>query len=314
MTTLPLAAALLLVMAGTVFIVAGLRSRTLSPVDQLIAEFESYGTAAPLDEYQERLQQGIGNRLLLPFGQALAGWAQSLLPRNHMEAISRRIVLAGLGGRWSAEEHVAAQLLGGVIGTLLGVGGGVVMDWSSFRTVLLAAGVGALGWFAPSLWVKQARDKRVEAIEKDLPDVLDLLAISVEAGVGLEGAIKSVSDKFPGPLGDELSHTLSEMELGTSRRDALEHLRQRTDVPDLDGFILSLLQASALGMPLTRVLKTEAEELRRRRRQRVREAAAKLPVKLVFPLIVFIMPALFVVIIGPAIVRIGSSLLGGDLG
>jgi tight adherence protein C len=187
----------------------------------------------------------------------------------------------------------------------------VLLDWTTFRITLLAAAVGALGGSIPSLAVKQARDKRVERIERELPDVLDLMAVSVEAGVGLEGAIRSVAEKFDGPLGEELSHVLSEMELGTSRRDALQHLRERTDVPDLDGFVLSLLQASALGMPLTRVLRTEADELRRRRRQRVREAAAKLPVKLVFPLIVFIMPALFVVIIGPAVVRIGRTLIGG---
>jgi tight adherence protein C len=287
------------------------RSRQPSVVQELALEFESAGFEAPLDEYRSRIAMPVHRRLLLPFGRGRVDKVHSLLPREHLQAVGRRIVLAGLGGRWSAEEHVAAQVLGGAVGTLVGIFGGVLLDWSTFRIVLLAAGVGALGAAVPSLAVKQARDKRVERIERELPDVLDLLAVSVEAGVGLEGAIRSVAEKFDGPLGDELAHVLSEMELGTSRKEALQHLRDRTDVPDLDGFILSLLQASALGMPLTRVLRTEADELRRRRRQRVREAAAKLPVKLVFPLIVFIMPAMFVVIIGPAVVRIGRTLIGG---
>ncbi len=311
-TALPLAAAGLLIATGLAFLLVGLRSRQLTPIQQLMDDFESYGSSAPLDEYQERIQLGFARRLLLPLGRGVFDRVRSLLPRRHLEEVSQRIVLAGLSGRWSPEEHLAAQVVGGVVGTLVGYGGGVLLDWSSSRTVLLAVAAGVLGFFSPSIAVKQARDKRVESIERDLPDVLDLLAISVEAGVGLEGAIQSVSERFPGPLGEELSHALSEMELGSTRRDALEHLRRRTEVPDLDAFVMSLLQATALGMPLTRVLKTEADELRRRRRQRVREAAAKLPVKLVFPLIVFVMPAMFVVIIGPAIVRIGETLLGGN--
>ena len=160
-----------------------------------------------------------------------------------------------------------------------------------------------------ALYVKQNRDVRVEAIEKELPDVLDVLAISVEAGVGLEGAIQAVTERFQSPLADELGHMLSEMELGLSRREALQNLRSRTDIPDLNGFVLALLQADALGMPMTRVLQTQAEEMRRRRRGKVREAAAKLPVKILFPLIVFILPALFIVILGPAVIRIYENLL-----
>jgi tight adherence protein C len=311
MAGLPLAAAGLLIVSGLAFVVVGLRARQLTPIQQLMDDFETYGSTATLDEYQERIQLGFSRRLLLPLGRGVLDRVRSFLPRRYLEEVSQRIVLAGLAGRWSPEEHLAAQVVGGVAGTLLGFGGGVWLDWSASRTILLAIAAGVLGFFAPSIAVKQARDKRVQSIEKDLPDVLDLLAISVEAGVGLEGAIRSVSERFPGPLGEELSHALSEMELGSSRRDALEHLRRRTEVPDLDGFVMSLLQASALGMPLTRVLKTEADELRRRRRQRVREAAAKLPVKLVFPLIVFVMPAMFVVIIGPAVVRIGEAILSG---
>jgi tight adherence protein C len=309
--TLPLAAAVLLVAAGLVFVAVGLRGRRPSAIEELVLEFEGGGFQAPLDDYQQRIALPFHRRLLVPFGRVTSLRVQSLLPREHLQAVGKRIVLAGLGGRWSAEEHVAAQILGAAVGALGGIFGGVLLDWATFRVTLLAVAVGAFGASIPSLAVKQARDKRVERIERELPEVLDLLAVSVEAGVGLEGAIRSVAEKFDGPLGEELAHVLSEMELGSSRREALQHLRERTDVPDLDGFVLSLLQASALGMPLTRVLRTEADELRRRRRQRVREAAAKLPVKLVFPLIVFIMPAMFVVIIGPAVVRIGRTLIGG---
>jgi tight adherence protein C len=198
-----------------------------------------------------------------------------------------------------------------VVGALTGLGAGVVLDWSGTRTLGVLVALGALGALAPSVYVKHHRQERVESIEKELPDVLDVLAISVEAGVGLEGAMQAVTERFSSPLADELGHTLSEMELGLSRREALQNLRGRTDIGDLNGFILALLQADALGMPMARVLKTQAEEMRRRRRGKVREAAAKLPVKLVFPLVLFILPALFVVILGPAVIAIGQNLMGG---
>ena len=147
------------------------------------------------------------------------------------------------------------------------------------------------------------------AVRRDLPDVLDLMAISVEAGVGLEGAIEVVTEHFDTPLAREMGRVLREMELGLSRRVALGNLKRRLDVPELSNFVLSLVQADALGMPLSRVLHAQANEMRMRRRQWARERAARLPVKIVFPLMVFILPALFVVVIGPAVLSIGRNIL-----
>jgi tight adherence protein C len=215
---------------------------------------------------------------------------------------------AGVSGRFTAEEYIAGQVVGVAVGTVLGLVIGFLTEWSGARITAVTVGAATLGFFIPALYVKQNRDLRVEAIERELPDVLDVLAISVEAGVGLEGAIQAVVDRFSSPLGDELGHMLSEMELGLSRREALQSLRARTDIPDLNGFVLALLQADALGMPMTRVLQTQAEEMRRRRRAKVREAAAKLPVKIIIPLVLFIFPALFIAILGPAVITISENL------
>jgi tight adherence protein C len=312
-TPLLMVAASLVALAGLAMVGAGLRFARTSPVDELLAEFD----AGPehLDEYHGRLQEGFSQRLLAPMGTSILESVQGLLPRNHLANIRRRLVLAGLSGRMGAEEYVAGQVVGLVVGALVGIGASVLMDWSALRIV--AAGVvgAVVGALAPYLYVKHHRQERVEAIEKELPDVLDVLAISVEAGVGLEGAMLAVTERFSSPLADELGHTLSEMELGLSRREALQNLRARTDIPDLNGFILALLQADALGMPMAKVLQTQADEMRRRRRGKVREAAAKLPVKLVFPLVLFILPALFVVILGPAVISIAQNLMGsGGLG
>ncbi len=312
-TTLLMVAASMLALSGLAMVGAGLRFARTSPVDELLAEFD----AGPehLDEYHGRLQEGFGRRLLAPLGTSVLESVQGLLPRNHLANIRRRLVLAGLSGRIGAEEYVAAQVVGLVVVALAGLGASVLADWSALRVAAAAVVGAAVGALAPSLYVKHHRQERVEAIEKELPDVLDVLAISVEAGVGLEGAMLAVTERFSSPLSDELGHTLSEMELGLSRREALQNLRARTDIPDLNGFVLALLQADALGMPMAKVLQTQAEEMRRRRRGKVREAAAKLPVKLVFPLVIFILPALFVVILGPAVISIGQNLMGsGGLG
>lgn len=305
--TLPLVAAGLVMITGLAMVGVSLRWRGNGAIDDLLAEFE--GAPADLDEYTQRLQSPLAARVLVPVGRGATDLLQGLLPRNHVAGIRRRLVLAGLSGRFGPEEYVAGQIIGAAAGVLLGLLAGLVLDWSGARVVAAIVGGGLLGLFAPALYVKQNRDVRVEAIEKELPDVLDVLAISVEAGVGLEGAIQAVVDRFDSPLAHEFGHMLSEMELGLSRREALQNLRSRTDIPDLNGFVLALLQADALGMPMTRVLQTQAEEMRRRRRGKVREAAAKLPVKILFPLILFILPALFIVILGPAVISITENLL-----
>jgi tight adherence protein C len=138
--------------------------------------------------------------------------------------------------------------------------------------------------------------------------VLDLLAISVEAGVGFEGAVEVVTRHFDGPLASEFARTLQEMELGLPRREALQNLKRRTEVPELSNFVLILVQADALGMSIGRVLRSQAEEMRLKRRAWARERAARLPVKILVPLTLFILPALFVVILGPAAINISKNL------
>jgi tight adherence protein C len=160
----------------------------------------------------------------------------------------------------------------------------------------------------PNVWLNRKLQDRRDEILRDLPDTLDLLAISVEAGVGFEGALGIVCEHFHSPLADEFSRTLKEMELGLPRREALQNLKRRTEVPELSNFVLALTQADALGMPIGRVLKTQAGEMRLKRRQWAREKAGKLPVKIMFPLVLFIFPPLFVVVLGPAASSISGSL------
>jgi tight adherence protein C len=259
------------------------------------------------DEFQRLLAQPFVSRVVRPMAGSILAVFGSVLPHNYRERVHAQLIHAGLAGQFRAEEIISMRVLGGLIGFVLGVllvGSGSV---GGGMGILLLGLLPVLGMQAPKSWLDRKVADRMEAIRRDLPDTLDLMAISVEAGVGFEGALGVVCDNFSSPLADEFARTLREMELGLPRREALQNLKKRTEVPELSNFVLTLTQADALGMPVGRVLKTSAEEMRNKRRQWAREKAAKLPVKILFPLVFCIFPAIFVVLLGPAASDIGGA-------
>jgi tight adherence protein C len=259
------------------------------------------------DEFQQILAQPFLSRVVRPIAGGILSLFGSLLPSNYRERIHTRLIHAGIAGRFRAEEIIALQVLGGVVGFLLGAANLATGTIGGGTALLLVVLLPVAGTQLPKSWLDRQVDERREAIRRDLPDTLDLLAISVEAGVGFEGALGVVCDNFSSPLANEFARTLREMELGLPRREALHNLKKRTEVPELSNFVLTLTQADALGMPVGRVLKTAAEEMRSKRQQWAREKAAKLPVKILFPLVLFIFPAIFVVLLGPAASDIGGA-------
>ncbi len=272
----------------------------------VLADLEGDGPL--LDQFSTRLREPLMNRLVRPLGSQLAERVGGLLPSRRIDQIRHKLLVAGLLPTIGPEEFVVLQAVGaggGVLGGLLLARFLGEQGLGTLRFVVILAAVGV---FLPVAWLNRKRDERQASIRKDLPDVLDLLAISVEAGVGLEGAIDVVTRHFDTPLSQEFGRTLQEMELGLPRRDALQNLKRRTEVPELSNFVLILVQADALGMPIGRVLRTQAVEMRSKRRQWAREKAGKLPIKIMMPLVLFILPALFVVVLGPAGMSISKSL------
>ena len=164
---------------------------------------------------------------------------------------------------------------------------------------------------SPSYWLRHRIKARRERVTNDLPDVLDLMTISVAAGLGLEQAMQVSCARFQSPVCDELRLTLREMELGLSRHDALENMKLRTDIDDLVTFAVVLSQADALGLPIGKVLSAQADEMRDKRRQRAREKAAKVPVKILFPLALCFLPAIMIIVLGPIVGPIKHALHGG---
>jgi tight adherence protein C len=253
-----------------------------------------------VSEYQQKLATPFLLRVVRPLSGRALGSITRFTPRNYLEATHKKLLLAGLSGTMRAEEFVVAQLA--AIG-LLTVGAllyTVIGGPAPRYGILLMILAPAVGLLLPASWLSKRVSARAQAILKDLPDTLDLLAISVEAGMGFEGALDIVCQHFHSPLAEEFARTLREMELGLPRRDAFQNLKRRTEVPDLSNFVLALLQADALGIPIGRVLKTQATEMRNKRRMWAREKAAKLPVKMLFPLMIFIFPTIMVVVLAPA--------------
>jgi tight adherence protein C len=294
--------------AGLAFVLAGVsRRRLVADPTTYLHELEMDAGDPDADVFTHRMRQPFLSRVLRPLGSGLLGRVSSLTPRNYVLKIHHQLLLAGLSTSIRAEEYITAQVIATGVGLAGAVGIVALAGLGASKATLVLVLFPGIGIMFPSAWLNRKVQERKDAILRDLPDVLDLLAISVEAGVGFEGALEVVCTHFDSPLAQEFSRTLKEMELGLPRREALQNLKRRTEVPDLSNFVLALTQADALGMPIGRVLHTQAREMRIKRRQWAREKAGKLPVKILFPLVVFIFPAVLVVILGPA----GSSIMKG---
>jgi tight adherence protein C len=298
MSSLGIALTVGIAAVGALVAYVGMKSqRPVLDVGRYFQELDA--ESGPIDEYERRLQEPFVMRLMHPLGQAFGSLAK-LTPKNYVEDIHKKLLHAGLANSIRAEELVVGQM---ALTGVLTVGGllWAVLGSASPRTALLVAILmPTVGLLLPPAWLSRKVDERKGAILKDLPDTLDLLAISVEAGMGFEGALDIVCQHFSSPLAEEFHRTLREMELGLPRRDAFQNLKRRTEVPELSNFVLALLQADALGIPIGRVLRTQATEMRAKRRQWAREKAAKLPVKMLIPLTLFIFPSIMIVVLGPA--------------
>ena len=298
---------LVIAAGGATAIAANVRNRPAPSQDpaQWLADFDE---TEDMSEYEQRLAQPFVSRVVTPLGTGILGRVAAITPSNYLDRIHKALVQGGLAHSVRAEEFAAAQVLSTIVGAILGVLYTVLADPPTRYGILALVLLPVMGAMLPQSWLNRKVAERKEWIFKDLPDVLDLLAISVEAGMGFEGALDVVCSNFDSPLSQEFSRTLKEMELGLPRREALQNLKRRTEVPELSNFVLALTQADALGMPIGRVLHTQAGEMRVKRRQWAREKAAKLPVKILFPLVLFIFPAILIVVLGPAFISIMRGL------
>jgi tight adherence protein C len=288
-----------LCLAGAVFLIGEVATLPSRERERSIRRASNYGfvrVASPLDAKRFR------ERAMEPLRESMARWVLKVNPRTSMESISLRLLGAGLGRRISPTGFLAAKGGFAVAGALLGV---LFSSMAGSATGLLfTVGLAAGGFFAPDYFVNLKARARRERIKADLPDALDLLAVSVEAGLGFDGAIAKITEHMEGPLADEFSLTLGEMRIGESRQDALKRLSERVDAPELSSFTRAIIQADQLGTSLGRILRVQAADSRLRRQAAAEEKAMKAPIKMLFPTVLFIFPAIFLVILGPAFMNI----------
>jgi tight adherence protein C len=275
-------------------------SVTQARLDMLAAPSAAQAAADP----------GLSQRLVQPFVRSVMRRMAAVLPEHTGQWLQAEIAAAGLTLRAGTFVTIVAC-------TTLGLGGFTAMSAASDQALsprlelLLVAGASAIGFAAPIVWLRGRVARRGLAIQQALPDTLDLIVVSVEAGLGFEAALARITDQAEGPLAEELRHVLSDMNLGISRREALQAMALRARTHGVSSLVTAILQAERTGMSVGGVLRNQASHVRMLRRQRAEEAAMKAPLKMLFPLIFFIFPSLFVVVLGPAVLNLMRT-LGGE--
>jgi tight adherence protein C len=281
------------------------------PMDPVQARLSQLGSmqARTLEELE--LQQPLFERTLRPLATRLSGIAQRFASPQKVSRTEQRLAMAGNPGDLRTVDFLGLKL---VVAALLAVASFLVLSLlfgNPAFGVVAGAALAGLGFFMPEMWLSRRISQRQRRILLAVPDTLDLLTISVRAGLSFDGALSKVVDKTHGPLADEFRRALAEIRVGKVRRDALRDVVSRADVPALSNFIGAIIQAEQLGVSISKVLQVQSEQLRIERRQRAEELAAKAPIKMLFPLVGCIFPSMFIVILGPAIILIALNMSSG---
>jgi len=268
------------------------------------------GSSTPFDRViaskARKSEASFGARVVRPFIDRVTDPGSALVKNFDMDAIRLRLMRGGFPRGLRARDFLFIKLVMPFVGAFLF--STFVPIWANAMHVnspllwIIAIVVGAFyGWKMPDIWLNSIIRKRQTEIQLSLPDMIDLVTVSVEAGLGLDASLQRVAKRFPNALSEEVTRAMQEVRLGRSRIESLRDMSKRCDVPDLSAWITALVQAELLGVSIANVLRVQSERLREKRSQRAREAAQKAPIKMVFPLVLFIFPALFVIILGPAL-------------
>ena len=260
-------------------------------------------------EEEDILAKPFSERMLNPFLRKMGSKVASLTPGGYRSYIEKKITYAGKQNSFSFSRFVTIQLLLAVFFfVLFSFLLSLLPDVTPGSVLVIALFVGFIGFYMPTLAFSSLAKKRQTIIQKSLPDFLDLLLVSVDAGLGFDMALNRVSNKMEGPLSQEMLKALEEVRMGKSREEALRGIVYRTGVPDLGSFISAVIQAEQLGANIASTLRVQANTMRQKRRQRAEKAAMQAPVKMLFPIAFFIFPVLFVVILAPALIQIVNVL------
>lgn len=271
-------------------------------VQSRLAQLSSYESAQAL--LAEPTLAPFSERIIKPALAWFPRAIRSIAPASYLRALQRKLLLSGSPRGMDASRLFTLQsFLAIVVGALMGALRAAAGQ-PAFNALLAALAGATIAFAFPHVWISMKASKRQDQIRRDLPDMLDMLLISVEAGLGFDAAVAKIVRRATGPLGEEFGRMLRDGQAGLTRRESLRRLSERNDVPELNAFIMAMVQADVFGVTISKVLRAQSHELRVKRRQRAQEMAQKAPAKMVFPLILCILPATLIVVGGPAVISI----------
>lgn len=289
-------------------VAVGAFSNEARGISKSLAVVEAF-SAAP-KAMQAEIDPSFKERILLPSLERLVGLGKKFTPADYGDRVRRKLEVAGNPSGWTADRLTAMKVVGFAGMAVFSLGFVVLLGLAFGLAVVVVLGAALAGYFSPDLYLYQKGADRAEAMRKTFPDALDLLTISVEAGLGFDAALAHVAKNVEGPLSDEFARVLQEMQIGLGRAGALKALGERTTLEEMRSFVSAMVQADSFGIPIGKVLRVQSAEIRVKRRQRAEEQAQKLPVKILFPLVFFILPCLFIVVLGPAAISISQTMMG----
>lgn len=299
---------------AVILVIVGLRDANRGdPLQQRLEEFAARGETASLEEIE--LSQPFSERVLVPIARRLGDFVTRFTPQNALQITAHRIELAGNPRGldpttfWAA-RFIVAFLLGGLFIFLFTIG---LQDWSWVRKFIVVAFFMVIGFYIPELLLTSKINRRQKEIRKAMPDALDLLTICVEAGLGFDGAMAKVVEKWDNELSLSFARALKEMQLGKLRREALRDMADRIGIPEMTSFVAAVIQSEQLGVSMAKVLRIQSDQMRVRRRQRAEEEAHKAPIKMLIPLALLIFPSICIVLMTPAFIMLMQSALKGVL-
>lgn len=297
----------LLLGTSVMFVFAGL-GLSARP-SQVQARLQTYGTR-PRTLSEIELETPFSERILLPTLRGMAKFVARFTPQHSIDEARHKLDLAGNPNNWAVADFLGVRGLSAIIiATLTLVA--LFFAKTAFAQLILFTGIACfLGFYLPMFWLNFKIRSRQHEIQMELPDALDLLTISVEAGLGFDAAVAKVVEKWDNELGRAFGRVNQEIRVGKLRRQALRDMAERIEVPDVSTFIAAIVQADQLGVSISKVLRIQSEQMRVKRRQRAEAEAARAPIKMLFPLVFLVFPSLFIVLLGPAMLIIMKTGIG----
>lgn len=277
-------------------------------VSKSLSVIEAF-SAAP-QEMQREFQPSFQDRVLGPMVERTLGIGKKLTPADHNERIRHKLEVAGNPPGWTVDRVTSLKFVGFVVFLVLSLIVSLLLGLGLGLMLVFCIGAAVAGYLAPNMYLYQKGYDRTNAMQRAIPDALDLLTISVESGLGFDAALSQVARNTEGPLAQEFARVLQEMQIGMGRGAALRALGDRTHVDEVKGFVSAMVQADSLGIPIAQVLRVQSREIRVKRRQRAEEKAQKVAVKILVPLIFCILPCLFIAVLGPAGIAMFESFSG----